>query len=80
MPKVQVKLKFQRETMDALRKRGLEVEPVRFCKGDHLILNVTNAEGQTVRTTLSGTPSGYATHSVLGAVSKAFSKLKADTQ
>lgn len=50
-------LKSHKEGIAALQLDGFVVQPVRFGKGDHLIVQVTRGRG-TGRVTISGSPRG----------------------
>lgn len=60
-----VRLRPHREAITALQREGFTVTPVRFGSGDHLIVRVTNAAGSSGQITLSGSPRGLATLSIL---------------
>lgn len=57
MAAIKVTLKTHKEAIAVLEKEGFAVEPVRFSKGDHLVVRVKKDGGQG-RITLAGSPSG----------------------
>lgn len=57
-------LRSHREAIAALEKAGFDVEPIRFCKGTHLLLQLKR-DGVSVRTTISGSPKGCHLRSVV---------------
>lgn len=53
--------KPHREQVDVLVRAGFAVEPVRWGKGDHLILRVAREAGAGL-VTIGGSPSDHRTH------------------
>ncbi|QNN97217.1 hypothetical protein P9A51_gp62 [Xanthomonas phage Xp12] len=54
---IRVQLRPHKEGVAALERDGFQVEPVRFSRGDHLIVRVTRG-GASCQVTLAGSPSG----------------------
>lgn len=48
--------KAHKEQIDAIERAGYTVTPVRYSTGDHVILDVASAEGET-RISIGGSPS-----------------------
>lgn len=67
MAAITVRLRPHREGIAALERDGFEVRPVRFSRGDHLIVDAEK-EGVVVRATVSGSPSGNFIHSLVTCV------------
>lgn len=64
MARIQPKLRPHREAVAALEAAGYTVEPLRFGRGDHLIVEVASGKA-TARLTISGSPGGLFLHNVL---------------
>ena len=73
---IQVRLKYQKDAIAALLGEGYTVEPIRFCRGDHLFIKVSK-DGQSIHTTLAGSPKSSSTQPVLTTVQRHFQALKA---
>lgn len=53
-----VKLRAHREGIAYLEAQGYTVRPVRFSRGDHLIVRVEDDRGVSTNLTIAGSPSG----------------------
>ena len=67
---IRVTLKSHKEAIEALERDGFSVEPIRFSRGDHLIVRVKRHLG-TGQVTLSGSPRGGNVQSVVGMARRA---------
>ncbi len=67
---IRVTLKSHKEAIEALERDGFSVEPIRFSRGDHLIVRVKREAG-TGQVTLSGSPRGGNVQSVVGMARRA---------
>ncbi|URA07031.1 hypothetical protein P9A47_gp63 [Xanthomonas phage Elanor] len=67
---IRVVLRPHREAIAALTTEGFEVEPVRFSRGDHLVVRVRR-DGGAAKITLSGSPGGCPLHSIITAAKRA---------
>ncbi|UYA99045.1 hypothetical protein P9A54_gp60 [Xanthomonas phage vB_Xar_IVIA-DoCa10] len=61
---LRILLRPHKEGIAALEEDGFTVKPVRFSRGDHLIVMVSK-DGSTCKVTLSGSPSGLFLHSLV---------------
>lgn len=61
---IRVQLRPHREGIAALEKDGFQVEPVRFSRGDHLLVRVTR-DGASGQVPISGSPGGLFIHSLV---------------
>lgn len=54
---IRIMLRPHKEGIAALQRNGFDVEPIRFGKGDHLVVRVCQ-EGACGQITISGSPKG----------------------
>lgn len=67
---IRITLRPHKEGIAALERAGFEVEPVRFGKGDHLVVRVCR-EGACGQTTISGSPRGSFLGSLISSARRA---------
>jgi hypothetical protein len=67
---IRVTLKVHRDAVEVLEREGFRVEPVRFSRGDHLIVGVSKG-GRSGRITLAGSPSSFFLRNVVKSARRA---------
>lgn len=55
---IRLTLRSHRDAVELLEREGFTVEPVRFSRGDHLVVGVSKG-GRSGRITLAGSPSSF---------------------
>lgn len=73
---IRVTLKPHKEGIVALERDGFEVEPIRFGKGDHLLVRVCR-EGVCGQVTISGSPRGSFLGSLVSGARRAIREAQA---